>query len=94
MLKTLHKDSRALQVRNYGEKENTYLVYNDDGESCNYEKEEFTVTKLEVSKNNKGRLNGKSSCSQNTTFAYAEIEWLWLAKQRRLNGKYYKYEIF
>jgi alpha-D-xyloside xylohydrolase len=81
MLASFNKDKKpALQVRHYGTKENTYVLYNDDGETYNYENGEYTKIRLEVSKTKKGQLRGSQSLSENSTYSFGKIEWVWMTK--------------
>ena len=47
-----------LEVRYYGNAENSFSLYDDDGISFNYEKGEFSTTLLTVKKNSHGQLQG------------------------------------
>ena len=82
MLTSVEKDSeQALQVRHYGTNENKYLLYNDDGESYDYENGEYTITELIVSTDKKGNLKGESKLVNNKLFDYGKIEWVWMTKK-------------
>ncbi|MHC4146720.1 MAG: glycoside hydrolase family 31 protein [Planctomycetota bacterium] len=56
------KGTIDLEIRHYGRKENTYLLYDDDGQTFDYEKGIFAVTELIVKKS-RGKLTGSSSTS-------------------------------
>ncbi len=71
---------QSLVVRHYGTKENTYLLYNDDGETFNYEKGEYTITELKVKKDKNGKLRGESKLLNNDTFSYRNISWHWMTE--------------
>ncbi len=71
----------ALEVRHYGKKENKYYLFNDDGESYDYENGEFTMTELRVERNEDGKLVGKSN-SSNDKFPYGPISWRWMSSGR------------
>ena len=47
-----------IEMRYYGEKPGRYLLYDDDGETFNYEKGEFSFRKIKVEKNKEGILSG------------------------------------
>jgi alpha-D-xyloside xylohydrolase len=72
------KNAESLEVRHYGTKENTYLLYNDDGESYDYEKGEFSLTELKVERK-RGELKGKSK-ALNNKFNYGKVSWRWMTK--------------
>jgi alpha-D-xyloside xylohydrolase len=72
------KNNPSIEVRHYGTKENTYLLYNDDGESYDYEKGEFSLTELKVERKKDGELVGKSKSLNNTEFNYGKITWRWM----------------
>jgi alpha-D-xyloside xylohydrolase len=76
---TKNSDETTLVVRHYGTKENTYHLYNDDGETFNYEKGDNTVLELKVVKGKGGKLEGQSNYLNNKKYAYGEIEWLWMS---------------
>lgn len=72
-------NNESLEVRHYGTKENTYLLYNDDGESFDFEKGKFTLTELKVERKNNGELKGKDK-AQNNEFKYDSVSWRWMTK--------------
>jgi alpha-D-xyloside xylohydrolase len=53
-----------LEVRHYGQKENTYCLYDDDGQTFDYEKGVFSLTELRVRRKG-GKLTGSSSTTEN-----------------------------
>ena len=67
-----------LEVRHYGTKENSYLLYNDDGESFDYEKGEYSLTELKVERNKDGEWVGKSKALMKKKFNYGKISWRWM----------------
>jgi alpha-glucosidase (family GH31 glycosyl hydrolase) len=73
------KNAESLEVRHYGTKENTYLLYNDDGESYEYENGEYSMTELQVERKKNGELVGKSE-SLNSKFNYGKIYWRWMTR--------------
>jgi alpha-D-xyloside xylohydrolase len=83
MLSTLEKDKpdQTLEVRHYGTKENSYLLYNDDGISYDYEGGEYSMTELKSTKNTNGELKGSSKAVKENTFNYGEIVWRWMTVQ-------------
>ncbi|HEY0677665.1 MAG TPA: TIM-barrel domain-containing protein [Chitinophagaceae bacterium] len=50
-----------VEIRHYGEKPGKYLLYDDDGETFNYEKGEFTWREVIVHKDKKGVFKGTIS---------------------------------
>lgn len=84
MLTTITKDELApsLEVRHYGQKENTFVVYNDDGVSYDYEKDEYSLTELTVKKRKNGKLTGNSKPLNASRFKYDNITWRWMTKRR------------
>lgn len=78
---TVRKNPATLEVRHYGTKENQYFLYNDDGESYDYENGEFSLTELQVERKGNGVLIGKSR-PLNSKFNYGKITWRWMTKQQ------------
>lgn len=76
------KSVQSLEVRHYGQKENTFLLYNDDGVSYDYEKEEYSLTELTVKKRKNGKLIGNSKAINSDKFSYDNINWHWMTKQQ------------
>jgi alpha-glucosidase (family GH31 glycosyl hydrolase) len=52
-----------LEIRYYGEKPGRYLLYDDDGETFNYEKGEYSWRELRVEKDKKNQLKGTIAAS-------------------------------
>jgi alpha-D-xyloside xylohydrolase len=74
------KGTIDLEVRHYGRKENTYFLYDDDGQTFDYEKGIFAVTELSVKKSS-GKLTGSSSTSNNKWQSrYGEISWKFMSQ--------------
>ncbi|MBC8182186.1 DUF5110 domain-containing protein [candidate division KSB1 bacterium] len=66
----------SLEVRHYGKSEGTFLLYDDDGETYNYEKGAYTLRELKVSVDEKGKLIGSiSEVKPGLHWSYGEIEW-------------------
>lgn len=68
----------SLEVRHYGTKENTYQLYNDDGETFNYEKGDNTLLELKAVRGKDGKLKGESSFTNNKKYSYGKIDWKWM----------------
>jgi len=69
----------SLEVRHYGSKENTFQLYNDDGETFNYENGDCTLLELKVAKGKSGKLNGQSKFINNKNYSYGKVNWLWMS---------------
>lgn len=82
MLTSISKEEKekSLEVRHYGSKANTFLLYNDDGVSYDYEKGEFSLTELSVEKTKNGKLSGNSKALNSNKFTYDTITWKFMTK--------------
>ncbi|XOV93078.1 MAG: TIM-barrel domain-containing protein [Bacteroidota bacterium] len=74
------EDSGHLQVRHYGSTPSSFMVYNDDGESYDFEKGEYSMTELTVLKDVKGKLKYQSRILNSKEYGYDQIEWVGMAK--------------
>lgn len=72
--------SLPLTIRYYGKTEHTSTLYDDDGESFDYEKGEFGIATLKVSKNKKGLLQGTVILPKNKPFSYNKFSWEFMTK--------------
>lgn len=54
-------DKMNLEIRHYGKSEGCYYLYDDDGETFNYEKGDYSWRKITVTYDKKGRLKGSVS---------------------------------
>ncbi len=63
----------ALEVRYYGNAEAKFLLYDDDGETYNYEKSAFSWTNLTVTKDKTGKLSGDTKRISGNVFNYKDI---------------------
>jgi len=69
-----------LEVRHFGQKENTYWLYDDDGQTFDYEKGCFSITELRVRRKN-GKLTGSSSTSESKwPSRYGQISWKFMSQ--------------
>ena len=77
MLSSVDKSAtnQSLEVRQYGSKEDTYLLYNDDGISYDFERGEYALTELKSTKNKEGQLKGSSKELKNNKYTYGNITW-------------------
>jgi alpha-glucosidase (family GH31 glycosyl hydrolase) len=69
-----------VEIRHYGEKENTYFLYDDDGVTFDYENGEYALTELSVERNRSGELTGKVSAQNKKVFNYGKISWRWMTR--------------
>jgi alpha-D-xyloside xylohydrolase len=58
-ISTLTAEKLPLEIRHYGQKASTYSLYDDDGNTYNYQKGEFTRINIEVNIDKKGKKIGK-----------------------------------
>ena len=68
-----------LTVRYYGTKENSWNLYDDDGETFDFEKGTNSWTKLEVKKDQNGNLKGGNPTT-GASFHYNNIGWEYMTK--------------
>jgi alpha-D-xyloside xylohydrolase len=82
MLTSVDKNStdQSLGVRLYGSKENTYLLYNDDGVSYDFELDEYSLTELRSTFTQEGQLKGSSTELKNSNYTYGNITWSRMTK--------------
>lgn len=73
-------NNTPIEVRHYGTKENSYLLYNDDGESYDFEKGEYSLIELKVEKGMNGEWIGSSKPLNNYKFNYGPVTWRWMTK--------------
>lgn len=78
MLSDSSQNTTSIEARHFGTKENAYTLYNDDGESYDYEKGQYSLTELKVEKRKNGKLIGKSKLVKSNKFDYGEIIWRWM----------------
>jgi hypothetical protein len=65
-----------LEVRHYGKSAGTFLLYDDDGETFDYEKGIFTLRELRVSVDDDGKLIGSiSGMKLGLPWSYGKINW-------------------
>ncbi len=73
-------ETLALEVRYYGNKENNYMLYDDDGETFDYEKGDYALTELTVRPKPDGKLVGASKKLDKNVFHYGKITWRWMTE--------------
>ena len=69
-----------LEVRYYGTVSGSFLLYDDDGETYDYEKGTYSWTKLSVSTSKEGKLIGDSKRISGNIFNYKDITWKFMGK--------------
>lgn len=70
-----------LEIRYYGEKPGSYNLYDDDGETFNYEKGEYSFREIKVEKDKKGKLKGTvSDPVKGKPNTVGNISWNWMTK--------------
>jgi len=75
----LPQDRPALIIRHYGEKEGSFKLYDDDGQTFNYETGEYSHTLLSVTKGKAG-WKGKMTRMKGKPFHYAnEEKWVFMS---------------
>ena len=75
------KDKQNLVIRYYGQKPSVYKLYDDDGETFNYEKGEYSWRTIIVKKDAKGVLSGSvSSVEKNKPNSFEKISFEFMTK--------------
>ncbi len=69
-----------LEVRYYGTVSGSFLLYDDDGETYDYEKGTYSWTKLSVSTSKEGKLIGASKRISGNIINYKDITWKYMGK--------------
>jgi alpha-glucosidase (family GH31 glycosyl hydrolase) len=71
----------AMEIRHYGEQPGRFAVYDDDGETFNYEKGEYSWTQLNVSKDARGLWQGRVTADKNgRKWRYSPVSWTFMTK--------------
>ena len=65
-----------LEIKHYGVSGGKFMLYDDDGESFNYEKGNYSWTELKVTKNGNGKLEGEMKRLDDNIFNYSKVEWI------------------
>jgi len=70
------KEKLPIEVRHYGQKESSFQLYDDDGESFDYEKGKFSRINLSVKKDKNGVLQGNVFIPSGASiWSYSEFNW-------------------
>lgn len=73
-----------LEIRHYGEKAGKYNLYDDDGETYNYEKGEYSWREIKVEKNNKGEWIGTISAPvKSKPNTIGKVSWKFMTKMNK-----------
>jgi alpha-glucosidase (family GH31 glycosyl hydrolase) len=76
-----HDDILPVEVRHYGESASRFALYDDDGETFDYERGAFTWTDLMASRDVNGSLQGKVELPQNArAVRYHDFKWVFMTK--------------
>lgn len=67
-----------LEIRHYGASDGSFSLYDDDGETFNYEKGEFTWTALRVRKDERGAFKGETTLPKNSH--YRDAKWVFMTR--------------
>jgi alpha-D-xyloside xylohydrolase len=72
-------ESVSLEIRHYGEKPGSLVLYDDDGETFAYERGEYSWTNLEVSRQAGGGWQGKVAADPvDRGWSYADVAWTYM----------------
>jgi len=74
------KGLESLEIRHYGTKENSYLLFDDDGESYDFEEGEYSLTELKAEKKKNGEWVGKSKALTKYKFNDGPVSWRWMTR--------------
>lgn len=81
VLHTPGKDEKLpLTVRFYGEQEASWRVYDDDGETFDYERGTYFWAPLTVKRDKKGRLTGSWTPPKHAAFHYTNVDWQYMTR--------------
>ena len=69
-----------LQVRHYGQKHGSFLLYDDDGQTFDYENGVFSTTRLEVRKINAKLVGSSSTPESKWQSRYKKASWEFMTK--------------
>jgi alpha-glucosidase (family GH31 glycosyl hydrolase) len=78
------KDSESqkqpLEIRHYGELQNEFMLYDDDGLTFNYENGEFSWTKLSAKSDTDGQLLGYTKRVRGRNYSFDKMNWKFMTK--------------
>lgn len=71
-----------LEIRYYGEKPGAYRLYDDDGETFNYEKGMYSWREIKISRQKNGKLAGTiSKAEKGKPNSFENVTWKFMTKQ-------------
>lgn len=74
-------DVVSLEAKHFGESPGSILVYDDDGETYNYEKGEFCWTRIEVTRDAAGAWKGTIAMDPNgKKWRYSGVKWTFMTR--------------
>jgi len=73
----LHQNPQALDVHYYGHTDGQFLLYNDDGETYNYEQGDYTLQKLAVTQQNGQRIGISTHHAGNQKWLCDTLNWIY-----------------
>jgi alpha-D-xyloside xylohydrolase len=72
-----------LTIRVYGEKKGEYALYDDDGETFNYEKGDYSWRKITITTDKKGKLAGSiSPAVKGKPDNIGKVDWVIMSDQK------------
>jgi alpha-glucosidase (family GH31 glycosyl hydrolase) len=76
-----------IEIRHYGEKPGKYLLYDDDGETFNYEKGEYMWREIRVEKDKKQQWKGTISAAvANKPNTIGKLSWKFMTSKSKTNN--------
>lgn len=69
-----------LEIRHYGKSESSFMLYDDDGETFNYEKGEYSWTELSAINSIDNQLVGKFNLKEGNIFNYNNVSWKFMTE--------------
>ena len=72
-----------LEIRHYGHSSGSFTLYDDDGVSFNYEKGEYSLSKINVICNKQEKPVGEIIFGNRDHFNYSEISWKYMSADYR-----------
>ena len=69
-----------LEIKFYGNVESKFNLYDDDGKTFNYEKDDYSWTQLSVSKSSDGKLKGAIKRLEGNIYNYGKVKWNFMTK--------------
>lgn len=73
-------EALPLEVRHYGESGGTFMLYDDDGETFDYEHGDYSWTELKVVKAESGKFSGQVKRFDDNVFNYGEVDWNFMTR--------------